>query len=82
MLKTTEAEIEAVREYFECQASDLEVTFMHKVYSEAVLNARHDLWDIHTNKDRGRVDLHRPLAAPGTVRLGGRNRYISDDRRT
>ena len=52
MLKTTEEEIEEVREYFEWQAPDLEVIFMQKVYSEAVLNTRHDVWDIHTNKDR------------------------------
>lgn len=52
MLRATEEEIEEVREYFEWQAPDLEVTFMQKVYSEAVLNARHDVWDIHTNKDR------------------------------
>lgn len=52
MLKTTEEEMEEVREYFEWQTPDLEVTFMQKVYSEAVLNTRHDVWDIHTNKDR------------------------------
>src|SRR5713226_4278798 len=52
MLKATEEEIEEVREYFEWQAPDLEVTFMQKVYSEAVVNTRHDVWDIHTNKDR------------------------------
>jgi gamma-glutamylcyclotransferase (GGCT)/AIG2-like uncharacterized protein YtfP len=52
MLKATEEEIEEVREYFEWQAPDLEVTFMQKVYSEAVGSARHDVWDIHTNKDR------------------------------
>ncbi len=52
MLKASEEEIEGVREYFEWQAPDLEVTFMQKVYSEAVLNTRHDVWDIHTNKDR------------------------------
>ena len=52
MLKASDDEIEAVREYFEWQAPDLEVTFMQKVYSEAVLNTRHDVWDIHTNKDR------------------------------
>lgn len=52
MLKATEEEIEKVREYFEWQAPDLEVTFMQKVYSEGVLNTRHDVWDIHTNKDR------------------------------
>ena len=63
MLKATDAEIEEVREYFEWQAPDLEVTFMQKVYSEAVLNTRHDVWDIHTNKDRwwvitGRTNLY------------------------
>jgi hypothetical protein len=52
MLKATEEEIEDVLEYFEWQAPDLEVTFMQKVYSEAVGNSRHDVWDIHTNKDR------------------------------
>ena len=52
MLKATEDEIEEVREYFEWQALDLEVTFMQKVCSEAVLNTRHDVWDVHTNKDR------------------------------
>ena len=52
MLKASEAEIEAVQEYFEWQAPDLTMTFMQKVYSEAVLNTRHDVWDIHTNKDR------------------------------
>jgi hypothetical protein len=52
MLKATEQEIEAVREYFEWQAPDLEVTFMQKVYSETVVNTHHDVWDIHTNKDR------------------------------
>src|SRR6476660_10259782 len=52
MLKATEEEIQEVREYFEWQAPNLEVIFMQKVYSEAVLNTRHDGWDIHTNKDR------------------------------
>ncbi len=52
MLKATGEEIEEVREYFEWQAPNLEVTFMQKVYSETVLNTRHDVWDIHTNKDR------------------------------
>lgn len=52
MLKATPEETEEVREYFEWQAPDLEVIFMQKVYSEAVINTRHDVWDIHTNKDR------------------------------
>lgn len=52
MLKASEEEIENVREYFEWQVPDLEITFLQKVFSEAVLNTRHDVWDIHTNKDR------------------------------
>lgn len=52
MLKAAEEEMEEVREYFEWQAPDLEVTFLQKVYSEVVLNTSHDVWDIHTNKDR------------------------------
>ncbi|WP_265519240.1 hypothetical protein [Nitratireductor luteus] len=52
MLRATKEETEKVREYFEWQAPDLEITFMQKVYSEAVLSTRHDVWDIHTNKDR------------------------------
>lgn len=52
MLKATEDESGAVREYFEWQAPDLTVTFMQKVFSETVLNTGHDVWDIHTNKDR------------------------------
>jgi hypothetical protein len=52
VLKATEAEAEHVREYFEWQAPDLEVTFLQKVYSEAILNTHHDVWDVHTNNDR------------------------------
>ncbi|MDH2399815.1 gamma-glutamylcyclotransferase [Bradyrhizobium sp. SSUT18] len=52
MLKATEEEIQEVREYFEWQAPDLKLTFMQKVYSEVVVNTHHDVWDIHTNKDR------------------------------
>jgi hypothetical protein len=28
------------------------VEFIQKIYSENVLNVRHDVWDIHTNVDR------------------------------
>jgi hypothetical protein len=52
MLPATQEETDQIREYFEWQAPDLEITFMQKVYSESVLSARHDVWDIHTNKDR------------------------------
>lgn len=52
MLKASDMETEEIREYFEWQAPDLKVTFLQKIYSEAVLNTRHDVWDIHTNNDR------------------------------
>lgn len=52
MLPTTQEEIDEVTEYFRWQAPDLEITFVQKVYSEAVLGHRHDVWDIHTNRDR------------------------------
>jgi len=34
------------------QAPDLAVQFVQKVYSENVLNVRHDVWDVHTDVDR------------------------------
>ncbi|KQT50189.1 hypothetical protein ASG43_21785 [Aureimonas sp. Leaf454] len=52
MLNATDDERKDVREYFEGQAPDLTITFMQKVYSEAVIGHRHDVWDIHTNVDR------------------------------
>ena len=55
MLKATEQEIEEVREYFEWQAPELEVTFMQKVYSEAVVNTSHDVWDFTPTRDAGGV---------------------------
>jgi len=35
---------------------------MQKVYSEAVGNTRHDVWDIHTNKDRWWVITGAPTS--------------------
>lgn len=52
MLPATEEETDAVRDYMEWQAPDLSVEFVQKVYSENVLSHRHDVWDVHTNKDR------------------------------
>jgi hypothetical protein len=52
MLSATKEETEEVVSYFEWQAPDLTITFLQKVYSEAVIGHRHDVWDIHTNKDR------------------------------
>lgn len=52
MLTATDEETEAVVSYMEWQAPDLTVEFVQKVYSESVLDHRHDVWDVHTDKDR------------------------------
>ncbi len=52
MLSATQKEIEHVTEYMRSQAPGLTVEFVQKVYSENVLNVRHDVWDVHTNVDR------------------------------
>lgn len=52
MLAATEQETQAVVDYMASQASDEEVTFLQKVYSESVLGHIHDVWDVHTNKER------------------------------
>jgi hypothetical protein len=52
LLDATSEEVERVTEYFQSQAPDLKVTFVQKVYSETLINSRHDVWDIHTDKDR------------------------------
>jgi hypothetical protein len=52
MLDSTQEELDHVRGYMASQAPDLTVEFAQKVYSEAVLEHRHDIWDVHTNVDR------------------------------
>jgi hypothetical protein len=52
MLYATEDETAEIIGYMEWQAPDLTVEFVQKVYSETVINHRHDVWDVHTNKDR------------------------------
>lgn len=52
MLHATSEEIAEITEYVEWQAPDLKVTFCQKVYSESVLSHKHDVWDVHTTKDR------------------------------
>jgi hypothetical protein len=52
LLPSTAEEIAEITEYVEWQAPDLKVTFCQKIYSESVLSHRHDVWDVHTSKDR------------------------------
>lgn len=52
MLPATQEEIDQVTSYFRGQAPDLKVEFIQKVYTENILGHRHDVWDVHTDKDR------------------------------
>jgi len=52
MLPATQHEIDEVTSYFEGQAPDLKVEFIQKVYTENVLGQAHNVWDVHTDKDR------------------------------
>ncbi|MBO9589442.1 hypothetical protein [Devosia sp.] len=52
VLAATQEEIDEVTSYFEWQAPELKIEFMQKVYAETVIGHRHDVWDIHTNRDR------------------------------
>jgi hypothetical protein len=52
MLPATETETRHVTDYMHSQAPDMTVQFVQKVYSENVLQIRHDIWDVHTDVDR------------------------------
>lgn len=52
MLSATEQETKEVVEYMTWQAPELAVELVQKVYSENVLHISHDVWDVHTDKDR------------------------------
>jgi hypothetical protein len=52
MLPATIEETKHVTDYMVSQAPDLQVTFVQKVYSENILGHVHEVWDVHTNKDR------------------------------
>jgi len=52
MLHATEQETQDVADYMASQAPGLRVDMTQKVYSENVLDVVHDVWDVHTDKDR------------------------------
>jgi hypothetical protein len=52
MLEATQEEADKIISYMNCQAPDLQVEFCQKIYAENVLSHRHDVWDVHTDKDR------------------------------
>lgn len=52
MLPATEEERDTVVGYFLSQSRGAEVIFLQKVYAEAVLGHRHDVWDVHASDGR------------------------------
>lgn len=52
LLPATQEEADEIKAYFQWQAPDLEIAFLQKIYSETILGHRHDVWDVHTNRDR------------------------------
>jgi hypothetical protein len=52
MLPATEDERAEVIEYYLSQSPRAEVTFLQKVYSEAIIGHRHDVWDVHASNGR------------------------------
>ena len=52
MLNATDDERQAIVDYLASQAPDERVELVQKVYSERLHGTTHDIWDVHTDKDR------------------------------
>lgn len=52
MLPATDEEKADVIGYYLSQSPDAEVKFLQKVYSEAIMGHRHDVWDVHASDGR------------------------------
>lgn len=52
MLTATDEEKEGVKAYYLSQSPGAKVNFLQKVYSEAVIGHRHDVWDVHASDGR------------------------------
>lgn len=64
-----EHERRAIQLYMEAEAHDEEVVHLEKVASERVFGAKHDVWDVHTDKQRwwvitGPTNLYRQSDFP------------------
>jgi len=55
MLPASQDEWAAIIGYYLSQSPGAEVTFLQKVYTEAVLGHRHDVWDVHASDGRWSV---------------------------
>jgi hypothetical protein len=49
MIPATDEEKANVTAYYLSQSPDTEVKFLQKVYSEAIMGHRHDVWDVHAS---------------------------------
>jgi hypothetical protein len=52
MLPATEEEKAGIIEYYLSQSPGEQVAFLQKVYAEAVIGHRHDVWDVHASGGR------------------------------
>ncbi|WP_156898081.1 hypothetical protein [Methylocapsa acidiphila] len=52
MLPASEEEKASVIQYYLSQSPGTEVSFLQKVYSEAIIGHRHDVWDVHATDGR------------------------------
>jgi len=52
MLEATDKERQLIVDYLASQAPDERVDLLQKVYSERVGAVAHDIWDVHTDKER------------------------------
>lgn len=52
MLNATDHDRQAIVDYLASQAPDELVEFVQKVYSERLHGITHDIWDVHTDKER------------------------------
>ncbi|WP_243336685.1 hypothetical protein [Anaeromyxobacter soli] len=51
-LNTPDYKARGIREYVESQAKDEKVKHAERVTTEAVFGRRHEVWDVHTDKNR------------------------------
>ena len=52
MFRYSEIEAQAITDYMASQARDEKVLHLEKVASERIFDRQHDVWDVHTDKER------------------------------
>jgi hypothetical protein len=51
-VESPEHQKRSIRQYFESQVDDETIEHLEKVASEQIFGRTHDVWDVHTDKDR------------------------------